>query len=145
MVFGHIIGSQKWEDNRPGWRVSHQSGAIGGGKNIGECYVLPDTSHSALVTLHSSQHPFTVRTTQQRWLASIFVDPDYRGIGVGTALLRAILVSADQSGVQTVNLRVERDNDKAQRLYQRVGFAVDDSHLVMACGRTPSGSPVGAK
>ena len=76
-------------------------------------------------------------------MASIFVDRNYRRTGVGSALLKGVLVSADQAGVQTVNLRVERENQSAQRLYRNVGFAIDDSHLVMSCGRTPSGAVVG--
>jgi hypothetical protein len=45
--------------------------------------------------------------------------------------------------VQTVNLRVERENEGAQKFYASVGFAVDDSHLVMSRGRKPDGGAIG--
>ena len=77
------------------------------------------------------------------WIPTIYVEPAHRRKGIATALLGAVKEAADRERVQTVNLRVERDNATAQALYRRVGFAVDDSHLVMAYGRTPSGAAVG--
>ena len=77
------------------------------------------------------------------WVLTIYVAPAYRRRGIARALLAEVVAAAARDNVQTVNLRVERDNSAAQALYRDVGFAVDDSHLVMACGRTPSGKKVG--
>ena len=103
------------------------------------------------------------------WVISVYVAPAHRRKGLATRLLKAVLAEAASRGAQTVNLRVERANTAAQvytaplssslksspiaashrspaaaflgpqALYRRAGFAVDDSHLVMAHGRTPSG------
>ena len=77
------------------------------------------------------------------WVISIYVAPTARRQGVGMALLEHVAAAAESSGAQTVNLRVERENVTAQALYSRCGFALDDSHLVMARGKTPSGVIIG--
>ena len=79
------------------------------------------------------------------WIISVYVAPSSRRKGVAAKMLRGVLAAAEARGVQTVNLRVEKDNATAQALYRSVGFAVDPSHLVMACGRTPAGDFVGAQ
>ena len=81
--------------------------------------------------------------TQYWWIVSIYVKESERRRGVAQALLQAVLDAAEARGVQTVNLRVEKDNAAAQACYRKAGFAVDDSHLVMAFGRTPAGAAVG--
>jgi len=52
---------------------------------------------------------------------SIAVDPDQRGRGVGTALLRALCERARRDGIAALSLSVERDNPALQ-LYERLGF-----------------------
>jgi RimJ/RimL family protein N-acetyltransferase len=61
-------------------------------------------------------------------LARIIVAPHLRGIGIGTAFVRALLVPALESGYADIFLRVHPDNDRAIRACLRVGFQpVDDS------------------
>jgi ribosomal protein S18 acetylase RimI-like enzyme len=55
-------------------------------------------------------------------IVDIALLPDYRGGGVGTALLRDLLDEADAAG-KHVTIHVERFNP-ALRLYERLGFAV---------------------
>ena len=51
----------------------------------------------------------------------IGVDPQWRGRGIGEALLRALLAHAQQQGVATISLSVECDNP-AMQLYEKLGF-----------------------
>lgn len=51
------------------------------------------------------------------------VDPDYRGLGIGTALLRAHLTALQKRGYARVSLSVQKAN-AALRLYRRLGFSV---------------------
>lgn len=63
---------------------------------------------------------------------SIALLPDYRGKGIGTELLSALLIKA-QTQYKAICLSVSIDNPAA-RLYQRLGFEVidkDEASLVM--------------
>ena len=51
------------------------------------------------------------------------VHAQYRAQGIGERLLRACLDKAPRKGITRVTLEVRADNERAIRLYQRVGFA----------------------
>ncbi|WP_430475162.1 GNAT family N-acetyltransferase [Thalassospira lucentensis] len=60
----------------------------------------------------------------------IFVDPDARGQGIGTALLDAVACRALEHGLAKVRLDVINTNTRARELYERNGFhAVDTQHI----------------
>jgi RimJ/RimL family protein N-acetyltransferase len=48
---------------------------------------------------------------------------DWRGQGLGERLLRACLEKAPRKGVTRVTLEARADNERAIRLYERIGFA----------------------
>lgn len=76
---------------------------------------------AAWYRLMSSQDPgygFVDASTPE---VAIAVVPDRRGIGVGGALLHALLDTARLQGFGTLSLSVERDNPAA-KLYERNGF-----------------------
>lgn len=77
------------------------------------------------------------------WIISVFVDAKWRRNGVASSLIQKLQLDAEAEQVQTVNLRVEKNNATAQSLYKRLGFAEDDSHIVMSCGLRPDGTKVG--
>ena len=52
---------------------------------------------------------------------SVGVQPAHRGRGIGTALLRAVMVAATDVRLAGLSLSVERDNP-AMALYARLGF-----------------------
>ncbi|MEU1425099.1 GNAT family N-acetyltransferase [Kitasatospora sp. NPDC005751] len=56
---------------------------------------------------------------------SIGITAAQRGRGIGTLLIRRLLRTAAEAGVERVSLSVERDNP-ALRLYEREGFRVHD-------------------
>jgi RimJ/RimL family protein N-acetyltransferase len=58
---------------------------------------------------------------------AIFVLRPYQGALIGTELLRSLLGWGQQEGVDRVWLTVERWNDPAVRLYEKVGFERTDS------------------
>ena len=53
------------------------------------------------------------------------VTADYRGCGIGTALLRAALSKAKANGLERIELEVFHTNAKAIALYQKVGFRTE--------------------
>ena len=57
------------------------------------------------------------------WIQSVYVDPDHRGRGVFRALHNHVLLKAKADPrVCGLRLYVERENHRAQTVYQRVGF-----------------------
>lgn len=62
-------------------------------------------------------------TENERFLMDgIFVAPDARGKGVGSALLKAIITEARRQGYREVRLDVINTNPRARALYERIGF-----------------------
>ena len=62
-------------------------------------------------------------TTPHRGVLGIGVIPDYRGRGIGRALMERTLSEAWKRGFTRVELTVRADNDRAAALYRRLGFA----------------------
>jgi ribosomal protein S18 acetylase RimI-like enzyme len=58
-------------------------------------------------------------------VVDISLMPDYRGRGIGSALLRGVLAEATVAGLP-VGLSVQAANP-ARHLYERLGFAVTDA------------------
>jgi len=55
-------------------------------------------------------------------LEDVIVLPGRRGRGVGTALLRHVVDEARKQGVLRVTLLTDGQNERAQRLYSKLGF-----------------------
>lgn len=56
-------------------------------------------------------------------LEDVIVLPGQRGRGVGSALLRHVLDEARKQGALRVTLLTDAQNERAQRLYSKLGFA----------------------
>lgn len=59
----------------------------------------------------------------------------YRGLGIGTALMKAMLQSLTEKGYRQVSLSVQKAND-AVNLYRKTGFAVvseNEEEYIMVC------------
>jgi ribosomal-protein-alanine N-acetyltransferase len=57
-------------------------------------------------------------------IATLAVHPDYRGKGIASSLLEALLVEAFRRGARRAMLEVRASNFKAQSLYKHYGFEV---------------------
>ena len=60
--------------------------------------------------------------TTSRELISMWVDPDYRGRGIGADLVEAVAGWARAQGAEDLDLMFTTGNTGAQRLYERCGF-----------------------
>ena len=65
-------------------------------------------------------------STAEGGKAALFEDlvvlPEFRGKGVGTALLRFVIAAARKEGVLRLTLLTERHNERAHALYRSNGF-----------------------
>lgn len=62
------------------------------------------------------------RRMSHRAEVGISVAKDYWGMGIGSALMEAIISFAKEHGIRQLNLEVRSDNERAIRLYEKFGF-----------------------
>ena len=70
---------------------------------------------------------FRLPTGIRAWIEDVVVDGTARGRGVGEALNRAAIDTADERGARTVDLTSRPSREAANRLYQRLGFKERES------------------
>lgn len=56
------------------------------------------------------------------WLEELYVRPDQRSRGIGTALVTAVLERARETGMVAIDLEVDAGHARAKSLYQRFDF-----------------------
>jgi ribosomal protein S18 acetylase RimI-like enzyme len=77
------------------------------------------------------------RTEREIFLANIHVHPDYQNQGIGSRVIKSLLVEAEQQGVP-VSLKVLKVNEAARRLYERFGFSIEEEAEDYYLMRRPS-------
>lgn len=63
------------------------------------------------------------------WFQSVYVKPDYRGKGVFKQMYQHIMSEAKANDVRELRLYVEKENVRAQKVYEALGMA--ESHYLM--------------
>ena len=63
------------------------------------------------------------------WIQSVYVVPEYRGMGAYRAMYAKIKEMAREEGIPQVRLYVDRTNFPAQKVYQKLGMA--ECHYLM--------------
>ena len=66
----------------------------------------------------------TFRKTAHRAELSLGNLEDYWGLGIGTAMVQALIQIAGQRGITQLELNVFEGNERAMKLYEKFGFAV---------------------
>lgn len=66
-----------------------------------------------------------IRYSNSVEIADLVVAPDYRGQGLGTALIDVLSRVARYAGYDSVEICVMRGNSRARALYERLGFVHD--------------------
>ena len=82
-----------------------------GGKLISELYVFRDLDDKDFA-----------KGTDRAYLCAFRVEKEYRGRGIGTALIKEVMASLKSEGVKTVTIGVAPDETDNVRLYRRLGF-----------------------
>lgn len=70
------------------------------------------------------------------YLGYLWVDPQFRRQGTASWLIKDVLDRLKKSGVRTVFLWVLDGNDRAMRLYQRIGFIRSNRQQPLPAGRS---------
>jgi putative acetyltransferase len=66
--------------------------------------------------------PLTHRTDHIAYLGGLAIHPDFSGKGHGRQMIREILAHAKQQGLLRIELSTATINQKAIRLYEKMGF-----------------------
>jgi len=72
--------------------------------------------------------------TRVAWLHDIYVEPDARNQGAGSALLAGVAEAARGFGASKVLLSVAANNDAGQRLFERNGFETTMHEMMLVVG-----------
>jgi ribosomal protein S18 acetylase RimI-like enzyme len=73
-------------------------------------------------------------------LVDVALLPEYRGTGIGTALIKELFAEAGETN-RVVRLQVEKTNPQACRLYERLGFSItseNQTHFQMEISVPPA-------
>jgi ribosomal protein S18 acetylase RimI-like enzyme len=71
-------------------------------------------------------HPTELPASDHVWYVSgLAVDPECEGRGTGRALMEGLIALARERGGRRMTLRVFGPNERARRLYERLGFEVE--------------------
>jgi ribosomal protein S18 acetylase RimI-like enzyme len=69
------------------------------------------------------EHPTPLPSSEHVWhVNGLAVDPAHEGRGIGQALMEALIEEARARGGLRMTLRVFAANERARRLYERLGF-----------------------
>ena len=72
---------------------------------------------------------FRIPTGIRAWIEDVIVDESARGKGVGETLTKEAIRLAHETGARTVDLTSSPSRQAANRLYQRLGFALRDTNV----------------
>jgi ribosomal-protein-alanine N-acetyltransferase len=84
----------------------------------------PDATSGGVVTTTGGHPVGYVHAYDTGYVAELVVAPAHRGRGHGRALLARALAALRSRGVDTAELEVAADNDRARSLYESLGFTV---------------------
>ena len=71
------------------------------------------------------------RGGRDAFIDELYVRSEWRGRGLGTLAVATAEAVARRLGVRAVHLEVDTTNDRARRLYERVGFTVRQRYHLM--------------
>ncbi|MBY6047557.1 GNAT family N-acetyltransferase [Vannielia litorea] len=66
------------------------------------------------------------------FIDEFWIRPSVRGRGIGAEALHKLLPALAAAGVRFMHMEVDRDDEKAQRLYRRSGFELRERYVLMS-------------
>jgi len=84
-----------------------------------EAYFAVDEDDTPIGLAHVREFVRPLDGSKGLYLDDLFVSPDARGAGAGSALLESLRDSARERGLSVVRWITAKDNENARRLYDR--------------------------
>lgn len=127
---------------RTGVNFSYENAIVGENQGRVSCmllnYPLDDTDPGDLSEVPEFVRPLVrleCRAPGSWYINAIAVFPEYRGRGLGTALLAIAHALAREHGRDQTSLIVASSNERAKRLYEREGYQVVSAEPVVSYPR----------
>jgi L-amino acid N-acyltransferase YncA len=98
-----------WQEFDAGRLAGHRLVAVDDGRIVGWAAISPTSSRECYAGV--VEH-------------SIYVAADTRGRGVGHALMDALVTSADEAGIWTIQTSIFPENESSLALHEKLGFRV---------------------
>ena len=70
------------------------------------------------------------------FIDELYIQPDFRGLGLGTKTLNQIQQEARALDIQAMHLEVDQQNIKAQKFYAQVNFQPRKKYMLMSAHLT---------
>ena len=91
-----------------------------GGANEGIFGLLAEVDRKPVGLVHYIFHQHCWRVENVCYLQDLYVDPEFRGLHLGRALIEAVYARADEAGSPAVYWLTQDTNHTARKLYDRV-------------------------
>ena len=110
-------------------RAAHAFEALLGDDRLGKIWLIQAGTVDVgyVVVTFSYSMEFGGRNA---FLDDLFIQPAYRGGGLGTAALAEVRAFCVERGLRALHLETGRDNVAAQALYRRAGFVATNRELL---------------
>jgi ribosomal protein S18 acetylase RimI-like enzyme len=92
-------------------------------KRLASAYVVAAFRDGKMVGTAGFQRRDAVKLAHRGFIWGVYVKPVVVGLGIGRRLIEALIPVAREQ-VEILDLIVGKDNDRARRLYERLGFRV---------------------
>ncbi|KAI9267845.1 acyl-CoA N-acyltransferase [Sporodiniella umbellata] len=90
--------------------------------------VLGSSRNGSLVGTASVVFSYCVTGTRAR-IEDVAVNSGYRGMGIGTQLIKEAVQHAEKLNAKSIDLTSRIDREAANRLYKKLGFVKRDSNV----------------
>ncbi|HYW94719.1 MAG TPA: GNAT family N-acetyltransferase [Bacteroidales bacterium] len=113
---GLASGHATFETHAPDWNTWNR-------EHLVECRLV------AKADSHITGWAALSRVSERRIYAgvaevSIYVDPDYQGLGIGNKLMKALIEASEAKGIWTLQAYIFPRNERSLRLHHKNGFRI---------------------
>ena len=96
---------------------------LAGVRQVFACYGIA-AALGVIVRVVRTEDVIVPPTRSELFIGNLGVSPERRGGGIGAALIEQLIAQHRRSGIEKVVMDVAVTNPRAQKLYERLGFAV---------------------
>lgn len=98
-------------------------------KSLGRLWIIDVDKNSVGYVVLSFGFSFEYRG-KDAFIDEIFIKEEFRHMGIGTKTMEFIEIKAKEFQIRAIHMEVEKDNQKAKRLYLKQGYSGNKRELL---------------